>query len=268
MRTRRFSAGVIALPFALWLSAAHAFEPEQNISENAGPREWFSLGYQAYKNGRKDEAAEAYDHAGRKGHSGALWKLGRMYADGDGVPEKDYEAFKIFESIIRIHGDKGPGTTDAAFVSSAYTALGGYLRRGISGSPVRADPVRARQFFTYSASYYGDREAQYQLGRMLLEGEGGSANPRQAARWLKLSADKGHAGARALLGYMLVEGSVVRPETVRGLTMLTRALRDASPADREWIAKLHDEAFALSGEAERQMAEARARTEAEKPKKE
>ena len=37
--------------------------------------------------------------AADKGHAVAQWKLGRMYAEGDGVPQSDLRAFEYFRSI-------------------------------------------------------------------------------------------------------------------------------------------------------------------------
>ena len=45
--------------------------------------------------------------------------------------------------------------------------------------------------FGYAASYFGDPDAQYRLGRMYLDGNGALKEPKQAARWLSLAARKG-----------------------------------------------------------------------------
>src|SRR5262249_52122522 len=58
---------------------------------------------------------------------------------------------------------------------------------------------RARQYFTYAASYFGDPAAQLSLARMYYAGEGGDRDLVQAARWANLATDKGNSEARALL---------------------------------------------------------------------
>ena len=135
-------------------------------------------------------------------------------------------------------------------------ALADYLRRGIPGH-VDANLPRSRQFYFHAASFFGDPKAQFELGRMMLHGEGGRANPRQAARWLKLAAAKGHVGAQALLGYLLFDGHAIalEPEPVRGLAMLTMALRRSNDGEREWIRPLQEEVFGLASEAERRTAQ-------------
>jgi uncharacterized protein len=251
-----FAISLLGLGWA-GLAPAQALDPSLSSGfSDKSSREIFSLGYGAYQRGEKEEAFDTLNLAAERGHAGARWKLGQMYATGDGVAENDYEAFKMFERIVRDQGEDGAFSQNRAYIASAVVALAQYIRDGIPGSPIAADPVQARQLFSQAASYYGEPHAQFELGRMLLRGEGGSADPRQAARWLQLAARKGHVKAQALLGYLLFDGvSIqVRPEPVKGLAMLTRALRDATPVEREWIRPLQEEAFSLSSEDQRRTA--------------
>ncbi|MBP0615263.1 tetratricopeptide repeat protein [Jiella mangrovi] len=250
----------VALALAALLSAgkaSYALDPDAQVNPDAGPLELFSFGFKAYQRGEKLEAFEALRYAADKGHPGARWKLGKMYAEGDGVPENDYEAFKIFEQIVRDQDDETGSYSNAAYVASAVVALADYLKSGIPNSPVIADLPRARQFYFHAASFFGDAKAQFELGRMLLDGDGGRANPRQAARWLNLAAEKGHVGAKALLGYLLFDGKKIqlRPEPTRGLAMLTLALKQAGPSDQKWIRPLQEETFSVANEEVRRQAQ-------------
>ena len=49
-------------------------------------REALRSGVRDYNAGDKEGAARALEYAAGQGHALALWKLGRMYAEGDGVP--------------------------------------------------------------------------------------------------------------------------------------------------------------------------------------
>ncbi|MCE7030067.1 tetratricopeptide repeat protein [Jiella avicenniae] len=261
MQTFKGRLLALALASAALLSVgqgALALDPDAQVNPDAGPLELFSFGFKAYQRGEKLEAFEALRYAADKGHPGARWKLGKMYAEGDGVPENDYEAFKIFEQIVRDQDDETGNYSNAAYVASAVVALADYLRLGIANSPVTVDLPRARQFYFHAASFFGDAKAQFELGRMLLNGEGGRANPRQAARWLNLAAEKGHVGAEALLGYLLFDGKTIslRPEPVRGLAMLTMALKDAGASDQQWIRPLQEETFSVASEDVRRQAQA------------
>ncbi len=250
MRISDARKSVVALAVAGLLGSV-ALAPAQNasvIKTDSNPWAVFKFGYDAYSKGEKEKAIEAYRFAAEKGHAGARWKLARMYADGDGVPENDYEAFRIFEKIVRQGAE--PGSPDATFVSSALVSLAAYMERGIPGTPVARNPASARELYSQAATAYGSSEAQFNLGRMFMTGEGGIASMRLAGRWFNLAAQKGHSGARAMLGNIMFQSGKI----VRGLAMITVALEDASPVDREWIRELQEEAFGLAGEAERRTA--------------
>ena len=195
------------------------------------PPRRLKYGLSSYKSGDKETAAEALGFAADKGNPIAQWKLGRMYAEGDGIARDDYKAFELFSEIADAHADDGPAEPNSRFVSNAFVALGGYYRNGIPNTDVKPDPARARQIYAYAASYFGDADAQLNLARMYYNGEGGERDPLQAARWAKLAADKGNVGGQALLGHLLFEGDGVERQPVLGLMYLTIARERAKPDD-------------------------------------
>ena len=107
--------------------------------------------------------------------------------------------------------------------------------------------------FRYAASYFGDPDAQYHLGRLYLSGRGAGKDPKQAARWFGLAANKGHNAAQALLGSMLFKGDQLPRQAALGLMWLTLA-SDAAGAPDKWIRDLHDAAFKQATDDERQLA--------------
>jgi TPR repeat protein len=247
MRTSRLFLAAALIGLAA--GAAQALDP------NLTPSEAFRSGYEAYKAGDAATALEALNYAAANGHPGALWKLGRMYQTGDLVTEDDGKAMELFARVANEYGDENPHGPDAPFVADAFVTLGGYYQNGIPGH-VPADPGRARRFFAYAASYFGDSEAQFSLANMLLQGEGGDQNARQAARWYKLAARKGHVGAQAEFGHMLFEGIGVDRRPVEGLMWLSVA-RLSSPGD-PLIQARHEQAFSTANEDQRRKAMAMA----------
>lgn len=216
--------------------------------------EAFMVGLRSYQSGDKVAAVRALEFAATKGHPRALWKLGKMYADGDGVDHDDLKAFEFFSRIADSYADEAPGTPNASFVANAFVTLGSYFMVGIPGSYVKPNPHRGREMFQYAASYFGDPAAQFHLGQVYLDGLGTEKDPRQAARWLKLSADKGHNGAQALLGHMLIAGHGVPRQSARGLMWLTLARDAADPVKDAWIVDMHEKAFAAATDTDRQAA--------------
>lgn len=212
-------------------------------------------GVRDYNSGDKAGAVKALEFAAGQGHLTAQWKLGRMYAAGDGVPHDDLRAFEYFSKIADENADETPGTGDGQIVATAFVALGHYFKDGIKGSYVKPSPARALEMFHYAATYFRDPHAQYGLGRMYLDGSAAAPkDARQAARWLKLSAEKGHAPAQAILGDLLVRGDGVPRQTAEGLMWLAMAKDGADSAESEWITDLHGRAFAQSGQTDRDAA--------------
>jgi len=213
----------------------------------------FQSGTRALRAGDTKAALSALEYAATNGHPIAAWKLGRMYADGDGVKHDDLRAFQYFQSIASAHADEPPGTPEARFIANAFVVLGTYYLEGIPNSAIKADPDRAREMFTYAASYFGDPDAQYNLGRMYLGGSGGVRDPKQAARWLLVAARKGQHEAQATLGAMLFKGEDVPRQAPHGLMWLTLA-RDAAAPRETWITDLYATAMKQATEDERAIA--------------
>jgi TPR repeat protein len=192
-------------------------------------------------------------YAAEGGHPVAQWKLGQMYASGDGVAQDDLRAFDYFSRIANAHAEDNPSGPQAAIVANAFVALGRYYLDGIPNTKVRADPERAREMFSYAASYFGNAEAQYNLARLYLDGIGIPKDPRYGVRWLGLAAQKGQHQAQALLGQMLFNGINLQRQAARGLMWLTLA-RDSAAADETWIKDSYNAAIAKASENDRAMA--------------
>ena len=182
------------------------------------------------------------------------WKLGRMYADGDGVAQDDVRAFEYFSRIANAHAEDSPSAPQSAIVANAFVALGRYYLNGIPNSKIKSDPERAREMFSYAASYFGNADAQYDLARLYLDSAGTTRDDfRYGARWLGLAAQKGQHQAQALLGKMLFNGDQLPRQAARGLMWLTLAQGNAAP-DETWIKESYDKAFSKASDDDRAMA--------------
>jgi exopolysaccharide production negative regulator len=193
-------------------------------------------------------------YAAEGGHPVAQWKLGRMYADGDGVIQDDLRAFEYFSSIANAHAEDSPSAPQATIIANAFVALGRYYLNGIPNSKVKADTERAREMFSYAASYFGNADAQYDLARLYLKTPDASRDDfRYGARWLGLAAQKGQHQAQAMLGQMLFNGDRLPRQAARGLMWLTLA-RDSATPDEVWIKESYNRAIAKASDDDRAMA--------------
>ena len=256
MRICRHIASLALIGLAVGAAPAGGFDGTRAPANSPAPTpfEAFRFGAAALKAGETAKALNALEYAADAGHAAAQWKLGRMYADGDQVPQNDLRAFQYFSGIANSHAEDSPEMPQSRYVANAFVVLGHYHQQGIPNTAVKPDPLRARQMFSYAASYFGDADAQYHLARTYLDGGRGLAkDPRQAARWLGLAANKGQHQAQAVLGHLLFKGETIPRQGARGLMWLTLA-KDSAGRNEEWIGDLYDSAFKLATADERSLA--------------
>ena len=205
--------------------------------------------------GQVPDAFKALEYAADVDNSPwAQWKLGRLYAAGDGVARNDLRAFDYFSKIAKDHAQDSRSSPEAALVANAFVALARYYLSGIPNTDVKADPQRAREMLYYAASYFGSADAQYDLARLYLKANNATPNDyTYGARWLGLAAQKGQHQAQAMLGQMLFNGDRLPPQKARGLMWMALAT-DAATADEAWIKESYNQALTRATEDDRAMA--------------
>ena len=102
---------------------ARAFDGTKTPN-SLSPIEAFQSALKADQSGDKKTAVSALEFAASKGHAIAQWKLGRMYAEGDGVGEDDLKAFDFFSQIANMHAEDNPRTVEARFGSALMREFG------------------------------------------------------------------------------------------------------------------------------------------------
>jgi exopolysaccharide production negative regulator len=241
------------VPTARHVPAARLPAARLPTLSSANPFDALRSGTVMLREGRTDQGVMALEYAAGKGVPAAMWKLGRIYADGEGVTKDQLRSFEYFRDLTRAHAYDPPATPYARYVANAFVMVGRYYLHGIPNSNIKADPEIAHRMFRHAAAHFGDVEAQYLVGRMYLEGLGTPKDGIQAARWLRLAANKGHRGAQALLGAMLFKGKDVARQAAMGLFWLTVA-KDGARPDEKWIIDTYNAAAAQATEDERAVA--------------
>lgn len=241
---------------ALDAAGAQTAEPATPLPMFKDPRAALRAGLESYHAGDPGASVEALRYAAEGGESLAQWKLGNMYARGDGVARDETKAYDYYSRLVEHFSANEPDPTERPLAASAFVAVGAYLRNGLSSAKIAPDAERAFELFRYAATYFGDADAQYNLGRMYLDGAGVRQDARQSMNWLELAARKGHPQAQAVLGRVMFNGEVgSTPQRSRGLMYLTLA-RDAVAAtpSEQWIVDLHTHAIETASEDERKAA--------------
>lgn len=220
------------------------------------PRAALKAGLEDFRSGDSVSAIAALKYAAAGGEALAQWRLGKIYAGGDGAPRDDLKAYDYFSQVVTGYDEENPNPRDALVVSSAFVAVGVYSLTGIANTRVRPDPTRAMEMFQFAATRFSDSNAQYNLARMHLDGVGVPKDSRQGLRWLYLAAQKGHLQAQAQLGQILLMGQGdIRPQPARALMWLTLAREAAMDSKQnQWIVDLYDKAMASANNEDRQVA--------------
>src|SRR5499427_8850273 len=93
------------------------------------PQEAFRSGTQLLRQGKTEQAIMEFEYAAEQGVPGAIWKLGRMYADGDGVKADKARAYEYFRRLTTMHGDDSASAPNARFVANAFVTRRLVFRR-------------------------------------------------------------------------------------------------------------------------------------------
>jgi TPR repeat protein len=203
-----------------------------------------------------DAAFTALEDAAAAGQPMALWQLGMMYENGEGVARDPVKAFGYFSRIANDHADTAPRGLEADIVAQSFVKVGEYYAEGLPDAGIPVDERRSHRMIMHAATYFGDADAQYRLGQLYLGDNELGENPLQSARWLSLAARKGHAVAQATLGELLFSGREgLAPQPEEGLMwMFIAQRRVAGTPDEAWVNQLVSDANAAATSDQRETA--------------
>jgi uncharacterized protein len=203
-----------------------------------------------------DDLLAALEDAAKAGQPMAMWQLGTMYENGEGVAKDPVKAFGYFAQIANDHADAAPKGVEADIVAQSFVKVGDYYKQGLPDAGIPADAERSHALLLHAATYFGDADAQYRVGLLYLNKDEFGINPLQSARWFSLAARKGHCLAQAQLGNLLFNGvEGLTPQPVEGLMWLTVGhQRCAGTSDSAWVDELLNGAMSIATPEERQEA--------------
>jgi TPR repeat protein len=200
------------------------------------------------------DSMAALEDAAAAGQPMALWRLGTMYENGEGVAKDDVKAFGYFSQIANDHADAAPRSVDADIVAQSFVKMGDYYNQGLPDAGIVQDKGKAEQLILHAATYFGNADAQYRVGEIYLDSDD-DPNPLQGARWLSLAAHKGHVAAQAKLGDLLFNGAGIKAQPAEGLMWLSIAHdRAAGTPDEKWVNELLTRDMSVATPQEREEA--------------
>ena len=159
-----------------------------------------------------------------QGDAEAQFKLGRMYAKGEGVPQDYVQAVAWFRKAAEQGNAKGQNGLGAMYGS---------------GQGVPQDWVQAVVWFRKAAEQ-GEAMAQCNLGVMYANGQGVPQDYAEAAAWYRKAAEQGYAQAQFNLGLMYANGEGVRQDYAQALVWYRKAAEQGYAAAQFNLGGMYD----------------------------
>lgn len=247
MRTSRLVLGFVLIAFAPGWALAQA-------PTFSSPREALRQGVSAYQGGYYELAMPPLEYAAAQGEFMASYYLAKIYQDNTGPHTDHAKAYALFEKIADEHLDADPDDPRAQYVGKALTALAGYVLRGLPEIGLAPDPERAVFYLKNASTTFNDEDAQFELAKLQLKGEGVETNVPLGRHWLSVLSQNGHAGAQAFFADLLWRGKHMEPDPARALALIAVAVDNASPQDAMWIEDIYQNIFCGAAEGTRRQA--------------
>jgi exopolysaccharide production negative regulator len=249
----RIFSGVLAAGLLAAASVAAADPPA--VSQSA-----LQKGLNAYQAGQQDTAIPALAEAAEKGApSGRLFAefyLARIYAENVGAAADHAKAYMLYRKIAEENLNVDPNRSKRApFVAKALIALAGYVRTGIKEIDLAPNPRRAADYLHHAATFFGDREAQFELARIYLGGEASGDDVKRGLHYLATLTEASHPAAQAVLADLLWRGRHVKKDDRRALALVTMAAANAPAHERIWIEESYATIFCAASDETRREAD-------------
>ena len=179
--------------------------------------------------------------------------LARIYADNNGAYTDHGKAYRLLYQFVSDHAHIDPADyRKVPTVASALTRIARYVRDGIEEIAVQPDVHRAVEYFRHSATFFNNEDAQFELAKLRLSGEGLRKSVPLALHWLALLSRKGHPGAQAFLADLTWRGKYTRQNPIKALALINVAIANAPMEDRVWIEDIHQNIFCGATQGTRQ----------------
>src|ERR1700751_2933273 len=122
---------------ALALDGSNANTKKKVPAKNfASGQQALRVGLEDLKTGDMESSVAALTYAAANGQALARWKLGEMYANGDGVPRDDFKAYHYFNQLVEDYDEDQPDQRDLSAISDAFVSVGVYCLYGIPDSGI------------------------------------------------------------------------------------------------------------------------------------
>jgi hypothetical protein len=259
MRTsrERVRAGIAGLSLALLMAGAPAAIGAGGATFTT-PEAAYEQGMGAYRSGNIEHAIGALEFAAARNNFLAQFFLARIYSDSSTAYTDHAKAYILYRRLSDEYADIDPDDDQRApFVAKALTALARYVKDGVSDIGLQPDPGRAAEYLRHAATFFNDEDAQFELARLYLNGEGVERDASRALHYLSvLTTEQRHAGAQAFLADLYWRGGPVARDPLKAFALISVAVENAPASERVWIEDIYQNIYCNASEGTRKQAEA------------
>jgi hypothetical protein len=218
-------------------------------------REALKQGLSAYQGGYYELAIPALEFAAAQKEFMAEYYLARIYSDNSGSHTDHAKAYFLFQRIADEYADADPDDDPRApYVGKSLTALAGYVRRGIKEIGLKPNLDQAVFYLRNASTTFDDEDAQFELAKLQLRGEGVEADEAMGRHWLSVLSERGHAGAQAFLADLLWRGKYIKADKATALALIAVAVENAPVYERLWIEDIYQNIYCGAGQGIRRQA--------------
>ncbi len=252
MRTSRQTIAGIIAGLALCLGTLGAAALAGNYRS---PQDALDQGIGAFNGGYYEIAVPALEYAAEAKLFLAPYYLARIYSDNNGSHTDHAKAYELYMKIAEEHTDVDPDDDQRApYVAKAMTQIAGYLQSGLPEAGVKPNARIAAEYLREAAQFFRDEDAQFELAKLYLRGEGIDSDVPYAKHWLSVLSQKGHPGAQAFLADLLWRGKYMQADPVRALALISVAVTNAPTYERVWIEDIYQNIYCGAAQGIRKQA--------------
>lgn len=232
------------------------------------PEDALKQAISAFNGGFYELAMPALDEVSKTKPIVARYYMARIYGDNEGAYTNHGKAYGLYKGLADELQDVDADDEELAPIAAkSLTAVSTYLRGGIADAKVKPDIAAADRWLHRAALFFNDEDAQFELAKVLLRGEGpdvtlgGPDDPwskvQNGRHWLSRLSRNGHAGAQAFLADLMWRGKYVDKDPATALNLIDVAVANAPPSERVWIEDIYQNIFCNAGEGVREQATGR-----------
>ncbi len=238
----RISRQAIGLAVSLLMAAPAS--AGAGTAQFRSPEDALQQGVGAYTGGYYEMAIPALEVAAAQNQFLARYYLARIYSDNQSAHTDHAKAYFLYQQIANDYADVDPDDDRRApFVAKSLTALAGYVRRGLPELGLKPNAERAAEYLHHAAIFFNDEDAQFELAKLELHGDGVPSDVARGKHWLSILSQKGHAGAQAFLADLYWRGLFMKKDQVRALALISVAVKNSPGSERVWIEDIYQNIY-------------------------